>query len=116
MRSTVRQNEARLDRLEREVANDIQTQLENLEETTLRVSSQTRAVGQATRGYDIATAEYAVGIGSQLQVSDSEEALRQTEFNLAQAVYDYLLTRSRLEAAVGLVPHVAGESVSRGSY
>lgn len=116
MRSTVRQNEARLDRLEREVANDIQTQLENLEETTLRVSSQTRAVGQATRGYEIATAEYAAGIGSQLQVSDSEEALRQTEFNLAQAVYDYLLTRSRLEAAVGLVPHVAGESVSWGSY
>ncbi len=113
MRATVRQNEAQLDQLEREVANDVQTQLENLEETTLRVRSQKRAVEQATRGFEIATAEYGAGVGSQLQVSDSEEALRQSEFNLAQAVFDFLQARSRLESAVGLVPHLPGELPGR---
>jgi outer membrane protein TolC len=38
-----------------------------------------------------------------LQITDAEVALRQSEFNYAQAVYDYLTTRSALEAAVGTV-------------
>ena len=31
-------------------------------------------------------------------------ALRESEFNYAQAVYDYLVARAQLDAAVGRVP------------
>ena len=113
--ATVRQNEAQLERLEREVENEIRTMLANLDEAQLRVTSQRRAVGQAQRGFEIASAEFREGVGSQLQITDAENALRATEFNYAQAVYDYLIARTGLDAAVGTVPIAAGELAVRAS-
>ena len=57
----------------------------------------------------IASAEYREGIGSQLQVTDAEVALRQAQFNYAQAIYDFLTARAQLELALGLVPERPGE-------
>jgi outer membrane protein TolC len=39
-------------------------------------------------------------------VTDAELALRQSEFNYAQAVYDYLTAQARLDLAMGRVPLV----------
>ena len=72
-----------------------------------------KAVSQARRGYQIASAEYREGLGSQLQVTDAELALRQSEYNYAQAVYEHLIARSNLDAALGTVPQTADE-VSAG--
>jgi len=110
--ATMEQDQARLARAEKEVENELRTTLDQLEEALLRVRSQRRAVAQATRGFEIASAEYREGVGSQLQVTDAESALRQSEFNYAQAVYDYLIARVRLDAAVGTVPTAAGELAS----
>ena len=99
-----RQAEVLADLTEEQATNQIRTLLDGLAETRARVASQRRAVEQARRGYDIASAEYRAGTGSQLQITDAEVALRQSEFNYAQAVYDYLTTRSALEAAIGAVP------------
>jgi outer membrane protein len=63
-------------------------------------------VTQAGRGWDIAQAEYRAGMVSRLQVTDAELALRQSEFNYAQAVYDYLTAQARLDLAIGRVPMV----------
>ena len=38
--------------------------------------------------------------------TDAEVALRQSEFNYAQAVYDYLVARAQLDEATGRVPLV----------
>jgi outer membrane protein TolC len=73
-------------------------------EARQRAQGQDRAVEQARRGYAIASAEYRAGLGSQLQVTDAEVALRQAEFNYAQAVYDFLVASARLDNAVGNVP------------
>jgi outer membrane protein TolC len=113
--ATVRRNEVQLERLEREVENEIRTMLANLDEAQLRVASQRRAVAQAQRGFEIASAEYREGIGSQLQITDAENALRETEFNYAEAVFDYLIARTGLDAAVGTVPIAAGELAVRAS-
>ncbi|MFQ5550623.1 MAG: TolC family protein [Gemmatimonadales bacterium] len=114
IRASVRSNEVQLDRLERVASNEIQTQLETLEETQLRVATQPGAVRSARRGFEIALAEYSAGVGSQLQVTDAEEALRLAEFNHAQAIFDYLIARARLELAVGLVPDEPGAMMARG--
>ena len=53
--------------------------------------------------------EYREGLGSQLQITDAENALRQSEFNYAQAVYDYLIARARLDTALGTVPVAPGD-------
>lgn len=104
----IQQNQFRLDRAERQAASELRTWLDNTEEAQQRAESQKRAVEQAQRGYEIASAQYNAGLGSQLQITDAEVALRQSEFNYAQAVFDYLSARAGLEASVGLVPEEAG--------
>ena len=82
----------------------IRTLHDQASEARRRADAQARAVEQAQRGYRIASAEYREGLGGRLQVTDAEVALRRSEFNYAQAVYDYLLARARLDEATGLVP------------
>jgi len=106
--AVVRQNETRLERVEQETLNQVRTLFDAAQESRSRAQSQRRAVAQAQRGYDIASAEYREGIGSQLQVTDAEVALRQSEYNYALAIYDHLLARAQLELAIGMVPEAAG--------
>jgi outer membrane protein TolC len=91
-------------------ADQARLQVENLveqsDEALLRARGQKLAVRQAQRGFDIASAQYREGLSSQLELTDAEVALRQSEFNYAQAVYDYLVARARLDEATGQVPMV----------
>ena len=65
---------------------------------------------------EIASAQYREGLSGQLELTDSEVALRQSEFNYAQAVYDYLVARAQLDEATGRVPLVDVDiATSRGS-
>lgn len=103
-RANLDQARVQADRAEEQAQSQLHTLMDALAETRARVASAHGAVDQAQRGFEIASAEYRAGTGSQLQITDAEVALRQSEFNYAQAVYDYLTTRSSLEAAVGVVP------------
>lgn len=86
--------------------NEIRTLLSQLLEARQRARAQKRAVGQAQRGFDIASAEFRNGLGTQLNATDAEVALREAEFDYAQAVYDVLNYQAQLDAAVGMVPLV----------
>lgn len=108
-KATVAQTEARLARAEREAIEQVQTFHDNVIESRQRANSQRAAVAQAQRGFEIATAEYRAGVGSQLQVTDADLALRTSEFNYAQAVFDYLTARSLLDLALGTAPAVVGD-------
>lgn len=87
---------------------------ERAEEARLRAEAQTMAVSQADRGFQIASAQYREGISGQLELTDAEVALRETEFNYAQAVYDFLIARAQLDEAVGRVPFVDEVGVADG--
>ncbi|MCH7498148.1 MAG: TolC family protein [Candidatus Marinimicrobia bacterium] len=116
LRATVRRSEFRRQRQELEVESQLLTLLSNLADARLRAESHHRAVEQAGRGYEIATAHYRTGIGSQLQITDAEVALRQSEFNYSRTVFDYLTVRTRLEAAIGAVPVSVDELEGEGQY
>ena len=103
----VHQSKAVLERAQMQAENQVRTLLDAVGEARTRAASQQRAVAQAQRGYEIARAEYREGVGSQLQVTDAELALRQSEFNYAQAVYDYLNARAQLDLALGITPDAA---------
>jgi outer membrane protein len=90
-----------------QVENEIETLFDRVEEARMRTEAQRVAVGQATRGYEIASAQFREGLGTRLELTDAEVALRQSEFNLAQAVHDYLTARAQLDQAVGMVPDVS---------
>ena len=112
-RARIQQYEAEEERLRNQTASELTNLLDRLDEARLRAIAQRRAVEQAQRGFEIATIEYRAGIGSRLQLSEAELALRQSEFNHAEAVYDYLTARAQLDAAAGSVPARAEELAMR---
>ncbi len=75
-------------------------------ENAARVQAQRLAVSQAELGFQITIARYGRGVGSQLEITDAEVALRQSEFNHAQAAHDLLATQAQLELALGRVTPV----------
>ncbi len=105
-RAVLRQAETQTRYTRAQAESEVRTLYEQAQEARLRARGQRLAVDQALRGFDIARAQYREGLGSQLELTDAEVALRQSEFNYAQAVYDYLVARARLDVAVGDVPMV----------
>lgn len=89
-----------------QVENEVKTLLEQVDEAKDRGAAQRLALRQAERGYEIASVQYREGISSPLEVTDAEVALRESEFNYAEAVYDYLVARAQLEQALGLEPPI----------
>jgi outer membrane protein len=87
--------------LEDQAEHQVRTFADQLNEAAQRTTAQRLAVQQAQRGYQIATVQYREGISSALELTDAENALRQSEFNYAEAIYDYLVARARLEEATG---------------
>ena len=104
MQASLRTAEVALDLAGDQLRNQLRSLIEQAEEARLRSRSQSLAVRQARRGFEIASAQYREGLGSQLELTDAEVALRQSEFNYAEAVFDYLSTRARIDQAVGEVP------------
>lgn len=105
-RAALLQAEAQTEQTSDLAMSQVRTLMETVDESLNRAQAQRLAVSQAQRGFEIASAQYREGLGSQLELTDSEVALRQSEFNYAQAVYDYLVARAQLDQATGRVPLV----------
>jgi outer membrane protein TolC len=102
----VRQREQREELSEQRAHDEIRTRLLQLLEARQRARAQKGTIGQAQRGFDIASAEFRNGLGTQINATDAEVSLREAEFNYAQAVFDVLNYQAQLDAAVGIVPLV----------
>ena len=113
-RALLRQAETETEYAIDQARSEVRTLVEQAEEAFLRATGQRLAVSQASRGFEIASAQYREGLGSQLELTDAEVALRQSEFNYAQAVYDYLLARAELDQATGHVPLVDVDVAAAG--
>jgi outer membrane protein len=113
-RASLRQAQAQTRQGVDMAASQVRTLVEAADEALERARGQRLAVTQAGRGFEIASAQYREGLGSQLELTDAEVALRQSEFNYAQAVYDYLVARAQLDEATGSVPLVDVDVVDDG--
>ncbi len=111
-RAVLRQGQVRAQMARDEAAVQVQDLKEALAEAAQREGGQRLAVSQARRGFEIASARYREGLGSRLDVTDAEVALRQSEFNMAQAAHDRLARRAQLDLAIGRVPPVDGEAAT----
>ncbi len=107
-RAVQRQAETELQVARGRAAAEVRDLAEALAEAAARERGQRLAVTQAGLGYQITLARYRRGIGSRLEMTDAEVALRRSEFNHAQAAHDLLTTRARLDLALGQVAHVDG--------
>lgn len=106
VRASVGQARSQTRLVSAQVENQVRTFLDQVQEARLRAEAQQAAVAQARRGYEIASVQFREGLSGRLELTDAEVALRQSEFNLAEAVHDYLTARVLLDQAVGDVPEV----------
>src|SRR5690606_958018 len=100
LRATLGQARTQSDLLTAQVENQVETLADQVEEARLRAEAQRAAVDQARRGYEIASIQFREGLSGRLELTDAEVALRQSEFNYAQAIHDYLTARAQLDQAV----------------
>jgi outer membrane protein len=105
-RAVIAQVRTQTDLLVDQIEANVRTLFETVSEAHDRARAQKLAVAQAQRGYDIARAQYREGIGSQLEITDAEVALRQSEFNYAEAIHDWLTAEAQLDQAVGFIPEI----------
>ncbi|MEK6570120.1 MAG: TolC family protein, partial [Bacteroidota bacterium] len=79
----------------------LQAQLK-MEEARKRIAAQEKSISQAEKALKIGQTRYKSGVGTQLELLDTQAALTRTQTNYAQAVYDYLIARAEWERAVGI--------------
>jgi outer membrane protein TolC len=115
-RAALRQAETQTRLAEDQARVQVHNLVEQADEALLRARGQRLAVVQAERGYQIASAQYREGLSSQLELTDAEVALRQSEFNYAQAVFDFLVARAQLDQATGSVPMVDVDPVATNGF
>ena len=104
--AVLRQAQTQAQLMQDQAAAEIRDLIARRTENAARVVAQRLAVSQADLGFQITIARYRKGVGSQLEMTDAEVALRQSEFNHAQAAHDLLATQTQLELALGRVTPV----------
>lgn len=81
-------------------SNSLQLQIRSAEQ---RILGQQKNVEQAERAYEISNIRYKSGLGSQIEISDSDVALRQARLNKVQAIHDYKVAVAELKVLIGSV-------------
>ena len=75
----------------------------NMEEALDRIKAQEKSVQQAERTVEIAQTRYKNGVGTQLEILDTQNSLTQTRINYERAVYDFLIAKTEFEKTLGLI-------------
>jgi outer membrane protein TolC len=70
-------------------------------EAKRRIGAQEKSLSQAQKAVHIAQTRFKSGVGTQLELMDTQVAMTRTQTNYAQAIYDYLVARAEWENAVG---------------
>ncbi len=83
----------------------LRLQVQSLElrmaEARKRIDGQVQSLGQAQKAVRIAQTRFTSGVGTQLELMDTQVAMTRTQTNYAQGIYDYLVARAEWENAVG---------------
>jgi outer membrane protein TolC len=95
------QTKTRLEDLKNQVRADVEVRLSNLMEAGKRIDVQSRTISVAERSYSISRLRFKEGIGSQLELTDSELQLNTAKTNYLQAIYDYLIASIEFEKSIG---------------
>jgi outer membrane protein TolC len=71
-------------------------------EARKRIQGQEKSIDQAQKAVRIAQTRYKSGVGTQLELLDTQVAMTRAQTNYAVAVYDYLVARAAWQYAVGM--------------
>lgn len=74
----------------------------NMKEAEKRIDTSKVAVTKAEEDFKIAQVRYSAGVGTNLDVIDSQVALTSAKTDYVQALYDYNTSRAKLDKAMGI--------------
>ncbi len=98
---TSMQTEQQLLLLKDAVTANVKEKISELKRVQSLIEVQTRTVDLAQRAYDISLIRYREGAGSQLELQNSDQALRQAKINKTQSIHSYIITKHELEQLLG---------------
>jgi outer membrane protein TolC len=98
---TALQTDEQINQLKSYLSMQVKSTLLEMQRTKSLIESQDRNVNLAQRAYDLSLVRYKEGTGSQLEIQNSELALRQAKTNRLQTVYSYIITQFQLDYLLG---------------
>jgi len=96
-----KQTEEQLNQLKDYTILNVKSKLMELKRVESVLDAQKRTVQVAQRAYEIATIRYKEGAGSQIEIQNSDLALKQARVNEIQTTYSYIVTKFELEQILG---------------
>lgn len=98
----IRQIELQRGLLESSLSLTAQNAINEMQRTKIQLESDKEAVEQAIKGYEIAKVRYKTGVGTVLELNDSEVSLTTSKLNLNQTLYDFLKAKNEFEKVQGI--------------
>ena len=96
-----KQTEEQLNQLKDYTILNVKSKLMELKRVESVLDAQKRTVQVAQRAYEIATIRYKEGAGSQIEIQNSDLALKQARLNEIQTTYSHIVTKFELEQILG---------------
>jgi outer membrane protein len=101
--ANLNQSEEQYSQLEDFIISQVKFRINEIRKVKASLEAQERNVKLAERAYELATLRYKEGTGSQLEIENSDIALRQAKINRLQSVYDYILSKANLNQLLGRI-------------
>lgn len=98
---TYKQTEEQLLQLKDYTTLEVKAKVLELNRVKSLVDVQERTVEIAQKAYDIAEVRYEEGTGSQLEIRNADQELRNARLNRVQAIHSYLVTKYELDQLLG---------------
>jgi outer membrane protein len=98
---SLNQSEEQYSQLKDYVVSQVKFRIKELRKVKASLEAQERNVKLAQRAYELAVLRYKEGTGNQLEIENSDIALRQAKINLLQSIYDYILSKANLSELLG---------------
>ncbi len=87
--------------LENNLGLAVKNSLNEMKRAKIQLESDKETVNQAMKGYEISKVRYNTGVGTILELNDSEVALTRSKLNLNQTIYDYIKAKNEYEKVIG---------------
>ncbi|MCX7735992.1 MAG: TolC family protein [Candidatus Kapabacteria bacterium] len=100
---TVNQTEMTINSMKDVISFQLRTTYNDLNRIKTLIESQKSNVALADKAYQISLVRYKEGTGTQLEIQNSELALRQAKTNLLQSLYDYNIAMIEIDNLIGNV-------------
>lgn len=89
-------------KLEEGIAIQVQQSVMKMEEAKKRINAQQKSLQQADKALKISQTRFKSGVGTQLELIDTQAALTFANTNYASAIYDYLIAKAEWEYSVSI--------------